>query len=329
MVARADHHTKEWHDARRLGIGGSDWGDLLSLEPYGCARRLWYVKTDHPEDVPRVETGAMLRGHMLEPLIAAEASAATGLSVRHVSRTSEKIRAELPPWWIGNLDRGLYGRKGDPGVLECKSAGPYVYRDVETNGIPERWAFQAHHYLGLTGWNWAIVAVLEPLDWSLYVSEIRRDDSILAMMAATGDRFWRRVENGPPPDRLEYGDKRCRSCSYRWTCQGPAYMAEDREDDVEDGYEAIDSRDLEDLADRYERIRAVATEAKEQLSSVADEIKARLRGPRKVAAGAARISYVENVTHRLDQSALRAAEPEIAARFTRPYPSSRLTVRII
>ena len=40
----------EWHEARRRGIGGSDWVDVLGIPPYGCARELWYEKTGTEPD---------------------------------------------------------------------------------------------------------------------------------------------------------------------------------------------------------------------------------------------------------------------------------------
>ena len=43
-------------------------------------------------------------------------------------------------------------------------------------------------------------------------------------MEEAGSRFWRAVENGPTPGRLDPGDKRCSKCSFRTQCQGLALL---------------------------------------------------------------------------------------------------------
>ena len=59
---------------RLSGIGGSDVADVLSLEPWGCARRLYYEKRQVPPDYADESKEALFeRGHVLEPLVAAKA----------------------------------------------------------------------------------------------------------------------------------------------------------------------------------------------------------------------------------------------------------------
>jgi putative phage-type endonuclease len=315
-------HPPEWHDARKLGIGGSDWQHVLNLEPYGCARSLWYEKTGVEPDVEPEETGPMRRGKMLEPLVADEVAAAMGRKIRRPSRLKNSAPA---PWWIGNIDRMIVGKDGSgPGVLECKTTHPNTFYKLKKGEWPEQWIAQVNHYLGLTGWTWGVIGVLNPVSWELITLWIDRDEELLAAMLAAGDRFWRMVENGPTPDRIEPADRRCQSCPWRITCQGSAIFDPVNQGDGE--VEEISDPALEDLVRRREEIRAVSDDARGMLSAVNAEIREHLGGFRKVLSGNVRVYFTESMSSRVDLDALRQAHPDIVSKFTLPKRSTRLTV---
>ena len=89
-------HSEDWLARRRKGIGGSDWQDVLGLDPWGCARRLWYDKRSTPHDFPRRYTGAMKRGHKLEALVAEEVS--DHYPIKFAKPGKLRKIGWLPPW---------------------------------------------------------------------------------------------------------------------------------------------------------------------------------------------------------------------------------------
>jgi len=315
--------SPEWHEIRSKGIGGSDWCHILNLEPYGCARRLWYSKRGTTPDVPTHETGAMRRGHKLEALVAEEAAAYLGCKIRRIGRIRRPN--DLPDWWIGFPDYGIVAKENSgSGVLECKTVNPWRYKKIAANGLPEEWIAQTHHYLGLTGRTWGAIAMLEPVDWLLTVSAIVRDDDVLATMRTAGNHFWTAVEWGPAPPQLDSKDKRCQSCEFRYTCQGEALFDYDVHADKD--VEEIEDTELAQLVDQREEIRAIKDDAEDAIEGLNSRIKTKLGGVRKVSCCGHKIYYSQYVTKRLDTKALRSELPDIADRFTRSTASTRLVI---
>jgi putative phage-type endonuclease len=69
IVSIRDWTHEEWIEARHAGVGGSDAGSILGVNPYGSIYELWGDKTGIN---PKSFTGnrATIWGHRLEPLVA-------------------------------------------------------------------------------------------------------------------------------------------------------------------------------------------------------------------------------------------------------------------
>jgi predicted phage-related endonuclease len=83
-------------------FGGSDAAAIFN-EGWGCARRLFYDKTDTPPDFQRTEReeSILRRGTLMEELVAEEYSFITGRKIRRMpTRVSKKY-----PWMRVNIDR--------------------------------------------------------------------------------------------------------------------------------------------------------------------------------------------------------------------------------
>ena len=328
-MSALDQHSPEWHEERRKGIGGSDWGDVLGIEPWGCPRRLWYRKTAVQEDYPKQQTGAMLRGNKLEEMVAREYAERTGHKVRRPGRLAKQ---DIPDWWIGNLDRVVVERKpskGNPGnpkcVLECKTVNPGMWRKIQSSAVPEPWVLQCNHYMVLSGYGVAALAVLEPLDWKFQIWAIPFDQSLVDAMVTAGNRFWRMVENGPAPDRLDASDKRCQRCEYRLTCQGSALFGCDPARDAGDVEEMEDSA-LSDLIDQRQEIQDIVNQAATELETINDRIRNHLGRPRKVSIPGYRVYLTESVSTRLDTKRIKEEMPEIAEKYSTQSKSQTLRV---
>jgi predicted phage-related endonuclease len=226
---------EQWLESRRKGIGGSDWRHILSIEPYGCARRCWYDKTGVEADYPEVETGAMRRGKKMERLVVEEFVEVYQVPVwypddsinasedffQHFGRATEIEGEQIPEWWIGTPDAAVVEFGTDPVVLEVKTKGPFPFAVVKKDGPPAEEQAQAQHYLGATGWRQASIAYFEPVNWSLLPVPVGRDPIALKMMLDAGGEFWRRnVSEGVAPGRLDPRSRACKGCPWFHTCQG-------------------------------------------------------------------------------------------------------------
>ncbi len=220
-------HDAAWHAERRKGIGGSDVHHVLSLEPYGCALRLWHDKRG-TENEPQAENAHMLRGHYLEDIISKLYAEKTG---RFVGNYMISTPTGERSFMRGNLDSIVYKQKDGegrhPGVLECKCPARDGFFKIKRNGLPDSWILQMQHYMACTGFKWASIAVLWAEGWEFITFDVERDDALIAMLIEREGAFWRMVENGPSPEKLAPGDRRCNTCPYAKSCWGDEQLIAD------------------------------------------------------------------------------------------------------
>lgn len=73
-------------------------------------------------------------------------------------------------------------------------------------------------------------------------------------------------------------------------------------------------------------LQALIEEAQEEVEAIKDALKAHMGESEELRAGEYKITWKTVTTARLDGNALRAALPDVAARFTRETTSRRFTV---
>lgn len=178
--------TTEQHAARKAGIGGSDVAAILGINPYRTAMQVWLEKTGRmePEDISNKP--AVYWGNVLEPVIADEYAKRTGLELEIVPET---LKHSKFPWLLGHIDRRIIGLSK---FLECKTAGFYAAKDwgdTGTDFVPEPYIMQIQHYLAITGYEEADLAVLiAGSDFRIY--NIKRDEGLISMMIEELNNFW-------------------------------------------------------------------------------------------------------------------------------------------
>ena len=143
----------DWHELRAKRIGGSDIGAIIGVNPYKSIVDVYVDKTEGSNFKGNELTHW---GHMLEGTILKEFS----------NKHKELIVYEVPysvvnDFLIANLDGALKDKEtGDYGVLEIKTTSLWNKKDWEDDVIPQYYYAQVQHYLMLTGYKFAYVAVL-------------------------------------------------------------------------------------------------------------------------------------------------------------------------
>lgn len=108
-----DMSRDEWLEARKMGIGGSDAGAILGLNPYSSPTRVFLDKTGQAE--PQADNYAMKIGRDLEDYVARLFTEETGKKVR---RRNAMLINDSYPFAVANVDREVVGEKS---LLECKT----------------------------------------------------------------------------------------------------------------------------------------------------------------------------------------------------------------
>ena len=294
---------------RLTGLGGSDIHHLFYEKPYGCSRKLWYEKTSQQPDYPVIASNIMKRGNKLEQLIRDEYVLRTERKIRRVNRM---ITNNTHPWAMAHLDAEIVAfddRK--TGILECKSVGRPMYYKIRDEGIPTSWIWQMQHYLLTTNRSWGSYAVLWADNWEFVHFDVERDADLQQSIIEAGTNFWRMVENGPAPERLEAKDKRCSNCEFRNTCQGEKLMelAQGNSEDI-----PFDTS-LDELMNDYASLKVLQEEAADLVEGKKQEIKASLGDRVLVDCTGFRLYYKPVESTRFKSSALKKENPELYEKY--------------
>lgn len=190
---------EDWLAVRKGGIGSSDAGAAVGLNPYKSQLELWLEKTGRDTALPKLdphdEESPAYWGNVLEPVVAWHYSKRTKNKVRRINAVLQHPDPDLA-WMLANIDREVIGAD-DVQILECKTAGINGAR-LWKEGVPEYVQLQVMHQLAVTGKQAADVAVLLG-GQHLEVHRIERDEQMIARLIELERKFWEYVVTDTPP----------------------------------------------------------------------------------------------------------------------------------
>ncbi|MBD5168950.1 MAG: hypothetical protein HDT20_02315 [Oscillibacter sp.] len=182
----------DWLELRKHGIGGSDASVVCGISRYKSPVELWMNKTGQ---LPDQEAGeAAYWGTQLEPFVRAEFTKRTGIEVRTVNQL---LQSEEHPFMLANLDGICEVPDVGTCIFEAKTTSAYKAGEWEDT-IPDKYALQLAHYLAVTGYAGAYIAVLiggNSFKWKF----VERDEELISMLIELESAFWDHVQNGTPP----------------------------------------------------------------------------------------------------------------------------------
>ncbi|WP_462419980.1 YqaJ viral recombinase family nuclease [Salinicoccus sp. Marseille-QA3877] len=184
---------EEWLQERNTGIGGSDAGTILGVNKWKSKAQLFLEKTD-PELRQEINNEYIYWGNVLEDIVADEFARRTGKKVR---RDNRMLRHPEHDFMLANLDRVVVGEKA---LLECKTTSQYNKDLWVDDEIPAQYLCQVQHYMAVTGYEKAYVAVL--LGGNEFIwKEIDRDEELIQIIIDAEYDFWHNhVQAGVLPE---------------------------------------------------------------------------------------------------------------------------------
>lgn len=209
QIHRIPEHTDEWYEFRKSGIGGSETGSVLGLNPYETATRLFYEKIGFIEHQTE-DTQFMFWGREHEDKIAEIWQYYDGTESGYIeNKKNNKIIRKCRnvngivvnpdfPWLFASLDRlinkegGVNFITGEPlteeSILECKTLS-YWGSSAWEDGIPIYFLTQVQTYMLIFECNYAEIAILT--DGNRFkVEYIQRDDTLCKQIADITKRWW-------------------------------------------------------------------------------------------------------------------------------------------
>lgn len=297
----------EWLGWRRHGLGSSDAAAVAGLNPWQGPLTVYLDKLGLAPERP--DTPATRLGRMLETVVAdlwAEDHSAT------IRRRLAILQHPVHDWMLANLDREV--RTPDGWIpLEIKTTGAHnahAWRD----GVPEPVQVQVIHQLAVTGAPYAYIACLIGGRDTAYC-RLDRDAGAIRALMTIEERFWTEhvVAQQPPP--MDVARPR----------EAEALLAA--------LYPVSDAHAVDLPADAHDwlRERAILSERKKLSEARIDEIDLQIRTRMETAElarldGRPAVKWKTSPVRRIDQTALKAAHPDVVAAFTRETTQRRFTV---
>lgn len=196
--------TPEQLEARRAGVGGSDTGAIVGIDPYRTIWDAWESKVFPPK--PQIENGDILRGNLGEPIAAAEY--ARRYEVEVVDAPQGLVHPDYP-FMRGNPDRLILTPDG-PVPMEIKCPRIAEFYRMKAEGLSERYILQLQHYMAVGGWDRGVFAIWCGEYSDLYAFQMARDDDLVRYLVETERRFWedyvlpRKQPPAPLPEPTSY-----------------------------------------------------------------------------------------------------------------------------
>jgi putative phage-type endonuclease len=306
LVETENLSREEWLRYRKQGIGGSDVAAILGISRWNSAISLWLDKTNQTNE-PVAENEAMEWGTIMEPVIRNHFAEVTGKTVVEVKAMLQHPKY---PFMLADVDGLTVDDKGNPAILEIKTASEYKRSDWD-DGVPAYYETQVQHYLCVTGVQKAYVAVLIGGN-SFRVYEVDADKEVQNMLIAVEKDFWNKVQNMIRPE-MDGSDaaKNLLDSIYHGGISRQIVMPD----------EAIG------YVDAYVEACAEEDNAKAKKQDASNHIKEIMGDYDKATCYDHVITWKPVSTERLDTKALKEAEPEVYAKYVKASVSRRFTVK--
>ncbi|MDY7044400.1 YqaJ viral recombinase family protein [Virgibacillus sp. M23] len=299
---------QEWLQERTKGIGGSDASIILGLNKYRTPFELWLEKTGQT-NIEDTAGEAAYFGNLLEDMVAKEFEVRSGKKVR---RNNFMLQHPQHSFIMANIDRKVVGENA---LLECKTASMFLAKDWDSEEIPEAYLVQVQHYLGVTGYEKAYIAVLiggQKFVWK----EIERDDELIQMIFDAEVHFWNHHVLGNNPPALDGSSAAERFLKERYAESDP-----DKVIDLSFSYK----EKLDNLLELKQNIKQLQELAKQTENQIKNELQDAETGFVKNY----QVNWKPVKQNRVDSKLLKSKYPDVYNSVLKTTTNRRLNVKEI
>lgn len=297
---------EEWMQQRRTGIGGSDVAAILGLSRWRTPLQVYQEKRG--ELGPQPDNEAMRWGRYLEPVVRQAYADETGREVRVLRDMQRHPKHEF---MVANLDGFIAADQ--PGthvsrIFEAKTARSGAdWGEPGSDQIPQAYLLQVQHYMEVTGFGVADVAVLiGGSDFRIY--EVPADRELQQMLVEAEAEFWGRVQHGDPPEPVTVAD-----AVARWGRSSSAELVTADDQTARAVSDLLDIREQRAALDAAEdEARAIVMKALGERDTLVDAAGKTLATWRAAAA-----------PKRFDSTAFKAAHADLYSQFLKTGEPSR------
>lgn len=197
-------NRQDWLKHRECGIGSSEVGTILGLNPFDTPYQLWRRKKGI--DSPKQENFAMKAGHYLEDAVSLFYRDATGKEIIKRSAgdwlivNNNKPFLRVSPdrtYWIPDMPKNEHNK----GILECKT----TQMEIDEDSVPQHWFVQLQYQLGVSELPQGALAWLT-MGRSFGYRDFMFDKEFYDWLVEEVEKFWRDYiigDNEPLPVNVD------------------------------------------------------------------------------------------------------------------------------
>lgn len=305
LINVSEISRNEWLEWRKKGIGGSDAGAILGLNPYSSAFQVYCDKKDLlPE---REDNEAMRQGRDFEDYVARRFEEKEGKVIR---RCNFMLQHPEHEFMLADVDRLIVGETAG---LECKTTSILTRTDYDAGEIPPQYYAQCVHYMAVTSATHWYIAILI-LNRAFYVYRIDRNEDEINALIEQEREFWtNHVLAGIPPeaDGSDRAGKVIQQLYQGRDTEPPALLY-----GCEDNMCRIKELDAE--------IKGLSTEQDKLKQAIQLQMKDAIIG--KAAGFTAKFSPQSRTT--VDGKALKADQPELFTRYSKTSNFRKFEIKV-
>lgn len=282
---------------RTKSIGGSDAAAVLGLSRWQSPLQVWAEKTGNLQQKDISDKICVKFGNKLENAVAEFFTEETG---KKVHRVNETLIHPEHDFITANLDRRIVGEKA---ILECKTCSPFKAKEWGDD-IPSEYLIQCYHYLAVTGYDRAYIAVLiGNQDFKYKVVE--RDEQIINDIISKEVAFWNDfVLTGNMPmasandnDTLYELFPECREASF-------IDFDEAKQDEVNI------------ILDNLDALKQDRTQIENRIKQLENQIKQELKDNEACKTDRFKVTWKKQSQTRINSKKLKEEQPEVYNKYT-------------
>lgn len=188
LVGNFKSGADDWHAARATGIGGSEIGTIMGLNPWESAYTLFAKRTDRIPTLPLTSMAVQLGNILEKPILKLWAERNPDWTVY----TTGTYRSNANPFMLANPDALAHNEAtGEWIVIEVKTSRNYWYE------VPPAYVAQVQHYLDVFNLKNAVLVGLIGMDWQEHA--IARDDFQIENQRMFAEMFWVQLQADTAP----------------------------------------------------------------------------------------------------------------------------------
>ena len=300
-----------WLDARNKGIGGSDSGAILGLNPYTSEFDLWCLKKGFKEGFKgNASTNA---GNISEPLIRKlfpfMLEEAEGIKLE-VFEPKYTFKGVANPFMVANVDGLIRHPTLGDGVLEIKTANlNQTKKWIGENGeqtVPQTYYSQIQHYMSVLDLDYSYIVCM--LGNKIIWRYVERDRDFEEKMIEAERNFTETLKLDKYPKELSgYGD------------EGASLLSVYKKNTGE-----VRDDEFAPLFEELEVVKEGIKALEEEKEALNNRIKERIGDGKILFAGNWKANWSKFEVSRIDVDKLREKFPDVATECTKKTESSVL-----